>query len=94
MDIDGESKALSLDRSHTAYPVKDRNGKAFGKTRSILFDDKKELSLQIYNDRSSIEIVMNNEESLTMTYYAAELLQSWSVISNGQSVIHDVKIAD
>jgi beta-fructofuranosidase len=94
VDIDRENQELWLDRSHTAYPVKDRDGKSFDKTRSILFDAKKELFLQIYNDRSSIEIVMNDEESLTMTYYTAEPLQSWSIISNGQSIIHDVKIAD
>lgn len=69
MDIDGESKALSLDRSHTAYPVKDRNGKAFGKATSILFDDKKNCPCRYITTEGSIEIVMNNEESLTMTYY-------------------------
>lgn len=94
LNMDGESKELSLDRSQTAYPVKDRDGKASNKTRSLLFDDKEELFIQIYNDTSSVEVIVNNEESLTMTYYASEPLQSWSIIASVPCTIQDVKIAN
>lgn len=95
LNIDVGNKGLSLSRGQTAYPVKDRDGKSFDKTRSLLFAEKEELFIQIYNDTSSVEVIVNNEESLTMTYYASEPLQAWSILSGASSVIlRDVKIAD
>ena len=94
LTIDGTNKKLSLDRAQTAYPIKDRDGKAFNKTRSLSFADKKELLIQIYYDTSSVEVIINNEESLTMTYYTSEPLQYWSILSDVPCVLHNLKIAE
>ena len=94
LTIDGTNKKLSLDRAQTAYPIKDRDGKAFDKTRRLSFADKKELLIQIYYDTSSVEVIVNNEESLTMTYYTSEPLQYWSIISDVPCVLHNLKIAE
>ena len=94
LNIDGANRELSLDRAQTAYPIKDRDGKAFDKTRRLSFADKKELLIQIYYDTSSVEVIVNNEESLTMTYYTSEPLQYWSIISDVPCVLHNLKIAE
>lgn len=63
-----EDKAF-IDRSNVSYPILNDNGSDFSK-KTFKFDTSEEGRLEIIVDRSSIQLYINDEESISLLYYS------------------------
>lgn len=88
----GSNKA-SFDRTKLAYPIKsDHDFDINKKTFEIDYGEK--IKFQIIVDRSSIQIYINGDYSITNTYYSEDRLKNLDIEIIGQGLVEKLEIFD
>jgi len=64
-----EKKGLFFSRKNTTCRISGEDGSSMEESNVVTIDEKEALSVQIFLDRSSIEIFINENESITSTFY-------------------------
>ncbi|MDN6700477.1 MAG: glycoside hydrolase family 32 protein [Tetragenococcus koreensis] len=87
-----EKQELICSRENTAYQMKDEAGKPLDESNGVSIDPSKELFVQIFLDRSSIEVFINEEESITNTFYVQSALTTLQVEAEHTFTLENVKL--
>ncbi|GAA3016560.1 glycoside hydrolase family 32 protein [Tetragenococcus solitarius] len=87
-----EKRALVCSREHVANQIIDDEGKSMSQSDLVFIEPNEKLDIQIFLDRSSIEIFINEEETITNAFYVQSPFTALQVKSEDRFVFEKVKL--
>lgn len=91
LNIDGPKQEVSFDRQNT-MKIADQKGKPFDQINYPIPTQKKNWTIKCFVDRSSLQVFINDEYTLTSTFYTKIPLNELTVNSPKQTLVHHLKI--
>lgn len=92
LSYSSEKQELTCSREDAGYQIKDETKNLMNKSKGILINPNQRLFVQIFLDHSSIEIFINEEESITNTFYVQSAFTALQVKSKHMIIFENVKL--
>ena len=93
--FDATTSCLTLSRQGAGHEIKGKENPPFEERNLILnLESKERLSLILVRDTASLEVFVNNRDSLSLTFYEKELGQDFLLTSQEKLVVFNLVLAD
>ncbi|WJS83165.1 GH32 C-terminal domain-containing protein [Tetragenococcus halophilus] len=89
-----EKQDLFFSRKNTAYQISGEGDSSMEESDVLAIDTKKALSVQIFLDRSSIEIFINENETITSTFYVQKSFSLLQLNSQTEHLLEDLALGN
>jgi len=89
-----EKQGLFFSRKNTAYQISGEGDSSMEESDVLAIDTKKALSVQIFLDRSSIEIFINENETITSTFYVQKSFSLLQLNSQTEHLLEDLALGN